>query len=55
MPAQIIIFFLIGVIAGFMSGMFGIGGGLKGTVSLFRRKYDEKKDSVRCRWFTKVS
>ena len=27
MPAQIIIFFLIGLLAGFMSGMFGIGGG----------------------------
>jgi uncharacterized membrane protein YfcA len=27
MSAQIIIFFLIGLIAGFMSGMFGIGGG----------------------------
>jgi uncharacterized membrane protein YfcA len=27
MSAQIIIFFLIGIIAGFMSGMFGIGGG----------------------------
>ena len=50
MPAQIIIFFLIGLLAGFMSGMFGIGGGLKGTVSLFRRKYDAKKDSLCGGW-----